>query len=58
MTDAELEEKFHDQAARVLPSDQVRELIAPCWKAGGLSNMRQLGGAGSSEAMKSRCPAA
>jgi 2-methylcitrate dehydratase PrpD len=42
MTDAELEEKFHDQAARVLPSDQVRELIALCWKAGGLSDMRQL----------------
>jgi 2-methylcitrate dehydratase PrpD len=42
MTDAELEEKFHDQAARVLPSEQVRELIALCWKAGGLSDMRQL----------------
>jgi hypothetical protein len=26
MTDAELEEKFHDQAACALPSDQVREL--------------------------------
>jgi 2-methylcitrate dehydratase PrpD len=42
MTDSELEEKFHDQAARVLPSQQVRDLIALCWKAGSLSDMRQL----------------
>jgi 2-methylcitrate dehydratase PrpD len=42
MTDRELEEKFLDQAAAVLPSSQVRELIALCWKAGELGDMRQL----------------
>jgi 2-methylcitrate dehydratase PrpD len=42
MTDAELEEKFLDQAAAVLPAPQVRELIALCWKAGELRDMRQL----------------
>jgi 2-methylcitrate dehydratase PrpD len=42
MTDRELEEKFLDQAAAVLPVPQVRELIALCWKAGELSDMRQL----------------
>jgi 2-methylcitrate dehydratase PrpD len=42
MTDRELEEKFFDQAALVLPSGQVRDLIALCWKTGGLSDMRQL----------------
>ena len=42
MTDAELEEKFVDQAARVLPSEQVRELIALCWKTGELADVRQL----------------
>jgi 2-methylcitrate dehydratase PrpD len=42
MTDRELEEKFFDQAALVLPSGQVRELIALCWKTGELSDMRQL----------------
>lgn len=42
MTDRELEEKFLDQAALVLPASQVRELIALCWRAGELSDMRQL----------------
>ena len=42
MTDRELEEKFLDQAAAVLPAPQVRELIALCWKAGALDDMRQL----------------
>jgi len=42
MTDAELEEKFVDQAARVLPSEQVRELIALCWKSAELNDVRQL----------------
>jgi 2-methylcitrate dehydratase PrpD len=42
MTDRELEEKFLDQAALVLPSAQVRELIALCWKAGELGDMRRL----------------
>jgi 2-methylcitrate dehydratase PrpD len=42
MTDRELEEKFFDQAALVLPSSQVRELIALCWKTGELGDMRQL----------------
>src|SRR5262245_7662522 len=42
MTDRELEEKFLDQAAAVLPAPQVRELIELCWKAGELSDMRKL----------------
>ena len=42
MTDRELEEKFFDQAALVLPSGQARDLIALCWKTGELSDMRQL----------------
>ena len=42
MTDRELEEKFTDQAARVLPANQVRELIAMCWKLGELGDVRQL----------------
>jgi len=32
MTDAELEEKFRDQATLVLPAAQVDELIALCWR--------------------------
>src|SRR5262249_48713293 len=42
MTDRELEEKFRDQAARVLPSRQVSELIAQCWKTGELADVREL----------------
>jgi 2-methylcitrate dehydratase PrpD len=42
MTDAELEAKFRDQAARVLPRGQVEELIALCWKAGEAGDMRPL----------------
>jgi 2-methylcitrate dehydratase PrpD len=42
MTDRELEDKFLDQAAAVLPSSQVRELIALCWRAGELGDVRQL----------------
>ena len=42
MTDRELEEKFTDQAARVLPANQVRDLIAMCWKLGELAICAQL----------------
>ena len=42
MTDRELEEKFTDQAARVLPANQVRDLTAMCWKLGELGDVRQL----------------
>jgi 2-methylcitrate dehydratase PrpD len=42
MTDRELEEKFRDQAARVLPSDQVEALVALCWKIGELEDIRRL----------------
>jgi 2-methylcitrate dehydratase PrpD len=42
MTDRELEEKFTDQAARVLPANQVRDLIAMCWKFGELGDVRPL----------------
>ena len=42
MTDGELEDKFTDQAARVLPASQVRDLIAMCWKLGELGDVRQL----------------
>jgi 2-methylcitrate dehydratase PrpD len=42
MTDRELEEKFRDQATLVLPAPQVAELIALCWSAGDLSDVRKL----------------
>ncbi|HTT40691.1 MAG TPA: MmgE/PrpD family protein [Burkholderiales bacterium] len=42
MSDRDLEEKFRDQAARVLPAHQVTDLIALCWRAGDLSDMREL----------------
>ena len=42
MTDRDLEEKFQDQAARVLPAQQVADLIALCWRAGELGDMREL----------------
>jgi 2-methylcitrate dehydratase PrpD len=42
MTDRELEEKFRDQAALVLPAQQVSELIALCWKVGELADVRGL----------------
>jgi 2-methylcitrate dehydratase PrpD len=42
MTDAELEEKFLDQASRVLPAEQVRNLIAMCWKVKEQRDMRAL----------------
>jgi len=42
MSDRELELKFQDQAARVLPQKQVSDLIALCWRVGELSDMREL----------------
>jgi 2-methylcitrate dehydratase PrpD len=42
MTDRELEEKFRDQATLILPVRQVNELIALCWKAADLGDMREL----------------
>jgi 2-methylcitrate dehydratase PrpD len=42
MSDRELEEKFRDQAARVLPSDQVEALIALCWNSGELDDVGRL----------------
>jgi 2-methylcitrate dehydratase PrpD len=42
MTDRDLEQKFQDQAARVLPAQQVADLIALCWRAGELGDMREL----------------
>jgi hypothetical protein len=42
MTDGELEDKFRDQAALVLPVHQVGELIALCWKTGELADVREL----------------
>ncbi|HSR12928.1 MAG TPA: MmgE/PrpD family protein [Thermodesulfobacteriota bacterium] len=42
MTDAELEEKFRDQAARVLPPAQVEEVIALCWEIDKLEDVGRL----------------
>ena len=42
MSDGQLEEKFRDQAARVLPPDRVDSLIALCWKLGELDDMRRV----------------
>lgn len=42
MTDIELEEKFRDQAARVLPMAQVNEVIGLCWKIDKLEDVRRL----------------
>ena len=42
MTDIELEEKFRDQAARVLPMAQVNEVIGMCWKIDKLGDVRRL----------------
>jgi 2-methylcitrate dehydratase PrpD len=42
MTDRELEEKFRDQAARVLPAARVESLIGLCWKIGELHDLRKL----------------
>jgi 2-methylcitrate dehydratase PrpD len=42
MTDSELEEKFRDQARRVLREDQVETLIALCWRTAQLTDMKQL----------------
>lgn len=42
MTDAMLEGKFHDLADPVISKAKTRELIAACWKLGGISDVRQL----------------
>ena len=42
MTEPELEEKFRDQAAPMLSAARVDALIALCWKAGELRDMREL----------------
>jgi len=42
MTDTELEEKFRDQAGRVLPMSQVNEVIGMCWKIDKLEDVRRL----------------
>jgi 2-methylcitrate dehydratase PrpD len=42
MTDRELEEKFRDQAARVLPRERVQALIGLCWKLHELEDVGRL----------------
>ena len=38
MTDAQLEEKFRQQAVLALPAGQVEKAIAMCWKIGELED--------------------
>jgi 2-methylcitrate dehydratase PrpD len=42
MSDRELEEKFRDQALRVLPAARVTALIGMCWQIGELDDMQKL----------------
>lgn len=42
MSDADLEEKFRDQATRVLPAARVKSLIELCWKLDQLDDVRQI----------------
>jgi len=42
MSDRDLEDKFRDQTTRVLPAQQVANLIALCWRVGELADMREL----------------
>lgn len=42
MSDRELEAKFRDQAARVLPAGKADAVIALCWKLGELDDVRAL----------------
>jgi len=42
MTDAQLEEKFRQQAVLALPAEQVEKAIAMCWKIGELGDVGAL----------------
>jgi 2-methylcitrate dehydratase PrpD len=42
MSDRELEEKFRDQALRVLPAARVAALMGVCWQIGELDDMQKL----------------
>ncbi len=42
LSDAQLEEKFRDQAVRALPAERVEKVIAACWGIDELADVREL----------------
>lgn len=42
MSDKQLEDKFRDQAAPILPAPQIEKAIELCWKIGELGNVNEL----------------
>jgi 2-methylcitrate dehydratase PrpD len=42
LTDRQLEDKFRDQAALILPASDVEALIAACWKIDQLDDVSEL----------------